>query len=116
MAQSEGIRGIGSSNRAAGYEADTARGEQGAIADMVNNRQQNYTAAIQGSLGIAGAAGDRALSEKRFGLDAQNSANQFGLASRAAESQAANDNFARYMALLNAQRNSPIYTGTTAAN
>jgi len=101
LGQSEGMRGVSSSNRMGQYEADTSRGEMGAITDITNNRQQNLTSAIQGGLGVAGAGQEMALREK-----------QFGLATQQAASQSANDNFAHFMALLQAQRSSPIYSGS----
>lgn len=104
LMQSEGMRGVGSSNSLAGYEADTARGEQGAITDVANNRQQNLTNAIQGGLGIAGAGAQQALAEKQFGLSTYN-----------AQQQAASNDFSHFMALLQAQRSSPIYSGTTTS-
>ncbi len=101
LGQSEGMRGVSSSGRLADYEGDTSRAQMGAITDITNNRQQNLTSAIQGGLGIAGAPAEMALREK-----------QFGLATHQANQQSANDNFQRFLALLQAQRTSPIYSGT----
>lgn len=101
LGQSEGMRGVSSSNRAGQYEADTSRAQMGAITDITNNREQNLTSAINSGLGIAGAPAEQALREK-----------QFGLATHQANQQSASDNFQRFMALLNAQRSSPIYSGT----
>lgn len=96
---SEGSRGINTSNRLSNYEADTAGSQAKAIADITTNREQTLGNALQGGLGIAQAPANLALSEKGFGLSAA-----------AQQQAAAQQNLQSYLALLNSQRTSPIYT------
>ena len=100
LGTSEGMRGVASSNRMGQYEADTQRGVTRAIADTGLERERMLGSAIQGSLGIARAPGEMALQEKGFGLSAYQ-----------AQQQANQQQFSNFMALLNAQRQSPIYGG-----
>jgi hypothetical protein len=74
LTTSEGVRGVGSSNRMGQYEADTQRGVAGAVADAANARLLQQGNEIRGGLGLAEAPGSSALREKMFGL----SAAQFG--------------------------------------
>jgi hypothetical protein len=97
---SEALRGIGSSNRVANYDAATARSQQGAIADITTQREGTLGAALQGGLGIAKAPADLALSEKGLQLSAA-----------AQQQQAANSSLQAYLSLLQANRSSPIYSG-----
>lgn len=96
LIQSEGQRGVASSPALAQYDAETARGQQAALADVATKREQMLGDAIRGGTGVEGAPEDMALREKGFGLQtwqAQNAANM--------------DAFQAFMALLNAQRSSP---------
>lgn len=100
LGQSEGFRGVRSSNRMAGLEAETNRNVTKAIGDVASERERMLGAAIQGGLGIARAPGEMALAEKSLGLNAFQ-------AQRQSEAQ----DLSAFMALLNAQRSSPIYSG-----
>jgi len=97
---SEALRGVGSSNRLGGYDAATTRGEQGAIADITTERERTLGGALQGGLGIAKAPGDMALAEKGLGIQAAGQ-----------QQQAANQQLQAWLALLQSQRQSPIYSG-----
>lgn len=84
----------------AGYDAETQRGVEGAITDLALGQEDKYTSAIQGGVNVAGAAPGLALSEKQLQLSAYN-----------AENAADRNNFDKFLALLNANRQSPIYQG-----
>lgn len=104
LQQSQGARGVASSPADSRYEADTQRGVQGAISDIATERERTLGAALQGGLGIARGPADLALSEKGLGINAYQ-----------AQQQAQIGQFNAWLALLNAQRNSPLnqqtYTG-----
>jgi hypothetical protein len=97
---SEALRGVGTSNRVGNYDAATTRGEQGAIADITTQRENTLGSALQGGLGIAKAPADLALQEKGLGLQAA-----------AQQQQAANQQLQAWLALLQSQRQSPVYSG-----
>lgn len=100
LGQSEGFRGVRSSNRMAGLEADTNRNVTQAIGNVAAERERMLGGAIQGSLGIARAPAEMALAEKGLGLNAFQ-----------AQKQAEQQDFGAFLALLNAKRESPIYSG-----
>lgn len=106
LQQSEGARGVSSSNRLGKLEADTNRNVTQAIGDVASRREAMLGQAIQGGLGVAAAPGAAALAEKGLGLNAYQAQN-------AVNSQ----NFSNFLALLQAQRTSPanqahgFYTG-----
>lgn len=100
LIQGQGIRGVGSSNQLAGYEAGTQRGVQSAVADMANARTQMLGGALQGGVGVMGAPAELSLKERGLGLQAAQLNEQTQM-----------NNFNRFLALLNAQRQSPIYSG-----
>lgn len=97
---SEALRGVGSSNRVGNYDADTTRSQQGAIADITTQRENTLGSALQGGLGIARAPGEFALAEKGLGIQAAQ-----------AQQAAANQQLQAYLALLQSQRQSPIFSG-----
>lgn len=103
LQQTQGLRGVASSPADARYEADTQRGVQGAISDIATERERTLGAALQGGLGIARGPADLALAEKGLGINAYQ-----------AQNAAQMGQFNAWLALLNAQRNSPLnqpYTG-----
>lgn len=104
LRQANAFAGRASTPATAGYEAETQKGVQGTLADVALRRRQMLTGAIQGSLGIARAPGDMALAEKGLGLQAYQ-------AQTAAQNAAAQLQLQQMLALLNAQRQSPIYSG-----
>jgi hypothetical protein len=100
LQQSEGFRGVSSSNRLGQYDTATQRGVQGAIADITTAREGTLGNALQGAVGVARAPAELALAEKQFGLQTAN-----------AQQANVNNQFNQLMALLNATRQSPIYSG-----
>jgi hypothetical protein len=97
LTQTQGLRGVASSPATAKYEADTQRGVQSAIADITTDRERTLGAALTGGLGIARAPGEMALAEKGLGINAFQ-----------AQSAANMQQFQAWLALLNAQRDSPM--------
>lgn len=102
LQQSQGFRGVGSSNRLANYDASTQRGQAGAIADITTQREGTLGNALQGGLGIARAPADLALAEKGFGLTAANQ-----------QLQQQQQTFNQLQALLQATRTSPLTGGAS---
>lgn len=102
---SEALRGVGTSNRMGNYDAATTRGVQGAIADITTQREATLGSALQGGLAISKAPADLALQEKGLQLTAAGQ-----------QQQAANQQMQAWLALLNSQRQSPIYAGFGPAN
>lgn len=100
LQQDSMFRGVASDPSLAAYESDTTGAVAGAVADVGAQREQQYTNALQGGVAVAGAPEDQALREKQLQVNAYQ-----------AESAAKNQNFASWLALLNASRTSPIYTG-----
>lgn len=88
----------------ASYEAGTSGLQAGAIADIAQGREANLTNALVGGVGVMGAPAEMALKEKGTQIAAYNAEN-------AAKSAVSNMAFQQWMALLNANRTSPIYTG-----
>jgi hypothetical protein len=84
----------------AGYDASTERSQAGAIADVAAQREGQLTNAIAGGVGVMGAPAAQALTEKQLQLQAYQ-----------ANSASANNTFNQFLALLNSNRQSPIYTG-----
>lgn len=100
LQQDSMFRGAASDPSLAAYEADTTGAVAGAVADVAAGREQQYTNALQGGVAVAGAPEEQALREKQLQVNAYQ-----------AESASKNQNFASWLALLNASRTSPIYTG-----
>lgn len=94
------FRGAASDPSLSAYDAETTGMATKAIADTAVQREGNLTNAIQGGLGVAGAPAAEARAEKGLQVSAYQ-----------AEQAAKNQNFASWLALLNASRTSPIYTG-----
>jgi hypothetical protein len=86
------------------YESQTQRGVQSTLADVANERERMLTGALQGGLGIARAPAELALQEKGHGL-------AMYTAQTNAANQAAQMNLQALLAMLQAQRQSPIYGG-----
>lgn len=101
LAASEGSRGINTGTSQEKYAADTARGEQSAIANTALERERMKGMALQGAGQAARSPLEMALQEKQLGLEGWGMTN-------AANSQA----FNQWLAMLQAQRSSPIYTGS----
>jgi hypothetical protein len=104
LQQNEAMRGVGSSNAQSNYEAGTTGLETKALSDVAAAREATLGGAIQGALGIARAPAEMSLQERHLGLSAAQ-----------LQQQAAQANMDRWLALLNATRNSPVnqhvYTG-----
>lgn len=104
LREGETLRGVGSSPAMGEYEAQTQQGVRSGLTDLALGREAMMGDAIRGGLGLATAGPDLALRERQLALQAQ-------AAAQAAQQQ----NFDRWFALLNAQRNSPLnqstYTG-----
>lgn len=88
----------------ASYDAATTGAQAGAIADIAQGREANLTNALVGGVGVMGAPAEMALKEKGQQINAYSAEN-------AAKAATSNMAFQQWMALLNAQRSSPIYTG-----
>lgn len=104
LRQANTFAGRASAPSTANYEAQTQRGVQQAIADVTTDRERTLGSALQGGLGIARAPAELALSEKGLGLQAQQ-------AQASAQAQQAQMQLQQMLALLQAQRSSPIYGG-----
>lgn len=111
LAASEGLRGIKSSNRMAQYEAETQGDMAKAMTDAALRREESYGGAMRGGLPIYQAPGQMAMAEKGLGLSAWQAANQANQWNAAQQHQVAQDEFANFLAMLQAQRTSPVYTG-----
>lgn len=88
----------------ASYDAATVGAQAGAIADIAAGREANLTNALQGGVSVMGAPADLALREKGLQVNAYQAENQ-------AKAATNNMAFQQWLALLNATRTSPIYTG-----
>jgi len=84
----------------ASYDSQTQGQVAGAVADVAAGREAHLTSALQGGVNVMGAPEDQAMREKQLQLGAYQ-----------AENAAKNQNFSSFLALLNATRTSPIYTG-----
>jgi hypothetical protein len=104
LRQANAFAGRASTPANAAYEAQTQRGVQSTLADVANDRERQLTSALQGGLGIARAPAELALSEKGLGLQAYQAQTQ-------AANQSAQMNLQALLALLQAQRSSPVYSG-----
>jgi hypothetical protein len=82
------------------YDAATTGQVAGAVADVAAQRENQLTGALQGGVNVMGAPEDQALREKQLQVNAYQ-----------AQNAANNQNFSSWLALLNATRTSPIYTG-----
>ncbi len=108
MSDTMTLSGKATDPAAAQYEADTTRGVEGAIADTEAQREAQLTSALQGGVAVHSASPELALKEKQFQAGVYGQQQQ-------AQAQEASANFDRFLALLNSQRTSPIYTGAPAA-
>ncbi len=97
LQQSAGIRGVASNPALGKYESDTQRGVQQAITDVGVERERTLGAALGSGVGVYGAPANLALQEKGLGINAYQ-----------AQQQATANQFQMWLALLNAQRQSPL--------
>jgi hypothetical protein len=104
LRQANTFAGRASTPETSNYESNTQRGVQSTLADVANDRERQLTGALQGGLGIARAPADLALAEKGYGLQAYQAQTQ-------AANQKAQLDLQALMAMLQAQRQSPIYSG-----
>lgn len=81
---------------------DTTRAAGRAMSDYREGRARSYGEAIRAGLGVAGAPAEMALREKEFAANARMGEANLGLAR-------ARNTMDQYLALLNANRSSPIY-------
>lgn len=105
LKESEGIRGVKSSNRLSGYDVGTQTAGAQAIAGTAMAREDAALGALGAALPLATAAPSLALQEKNLQLGGYNA--------KIAADQAANQTqFNQFLALLQANRSKPeIYTG-----
>jgi hypothetical protein len=104
LGQASLAAGRASDPNIAAYDAATEGAQAGAIAGTAAQREANLTNALQGGVGVMGAPANLALQEKQLQLGAYN-----------AQNAATNNTFQQFMAMLNASRTSPIYTGAGAS-
>lgn len=104
LRQGNAFAGRASTPETSNYESNTQRGVQSTLADVANDRERQLTGALQGGLAIARAPADLALAEKGYGLQAYQAQTQ-------AANQKAQLDLQALMAMLQAQRQSPIYSG-----
>jgi hypothetical protein len=109
LQQGNTMRGVASSPNMANYEAQTQRGVQQTIGDITTERERTLGSALQGGLGIMRSPAELAMQEKGLGIQAYQ-------ASTAAQNAAAQQNLNAFLAMLNAQRSSPLYTGSGAGS
>jgi hypothetical protein len=100
LQQDSVFRGAASDPSLAAYDAETTGDVSKAVADVGAQREQQLTSALQGGVNVMGAPEDQAMREKQLQVSAYQ-----------AQNAANNQNFASWLALLNATRTSPIYTG-----
>lgn len=100
LQQDSMFRGAASDPSLASYDSQTQGQVAGAVADVAAGREAHLTSALQGGVNVMGAPEDQAMREKQLQLGAYQ-----------AENAAKNQNFSSFLALLNATRTSPIYTG-----
>lgn len=98
------FRGAASDPALSSYESETTGLVAKGIADTAAQREANLTGALQGGVSVMGAPEEQALREKGLGVSAYT-------AEQNARAAANNTAFNQYLALLNATRSSPIYTG-----
>jgi hypothetical protein len=108
LIQANALAGRSSTAGLSGYEAGTQRAVQGALTDAALGREQQYGSALSGAVTAAQAPVNAALAEKNLGLNAwQAQANQIQ-ATNAANAAAQQTAWQQMMALLQAQRSSPL--------
>jgi hypothetical protein len=104
LRQANVLGGRASTPATANYESQTQRGVQSTLADVANERERMLTGALQGGLGIMRAPAELALQEKGHGLAVYQAQTQ-------AQNAASQMNLQALLAMLQAQRQSPIYSG-----
>ncbi len=108
LMQANALAGRPTTANLAGYDAGTQRSIQGALADSALGREEMYGRALNTAELAARGTVDAALNEKRLGLDSwQAQANAIS-ATNAANMAAQQTAWQQMMALLQAQRSSPL--------
>lgn len=100
---SAAFRGVDDEHALTSYDAETARGEQSALADVATGREALMGSALQGALGIFAAPGQNALAQQANQIGAFQANNAANMEWWNATNMVGKQNFSNWMAILGLQ-------------